>query len=143
MGLSGQVSLITGGSRGIGRAVCLEVARQGADVAFSYRSQETPARETEAALQALGVRTLRCRADVSDPKAVDDMVAEVLSAFGRIDFLVHSAGARAAWKPIREPSSRICMLAAAGSSSPSPPSRRKCVRRAMRKGLRPRRAWRP
>lgn len=102
MGLSGQVSLITGGSRGIGRAVCLEVARQGADVAFSYRSQETPARETEAALQALGVRTLRCRADVSDPKAVDDMVAEVLSAFGRIDFLVHSAGARAAWKPIRE-----------------------------------------
>jgi len=102
MRLSGQVGLVTGGSRGIGRAVCLELARAGADVAFSYRSDEAAAGETEAEIRALGVRAFRRPADVSDPKAVEDLVARVLSAFGQIDVLVPSARARAAWKPVRE-----------------------------------------
>ncbi|MBI4589872.1 MAG: SDR family oxidoreductase [Candidatus Rokubacteria bacterium] len=100
--MSGRVGLVTGGSRGIGRAVCLELARAGADVAFSYRSDEDAARATEAEVRALGVKTFRRPADVSDPKAVEDLVAQVFTAFGQIDVLVHSAGARAAWKPVRE-----------------------------------------
>lgn len=102
MGLSGQVALVTGGSRGIGRAVCLELARQGADVAFSYRTQEAAARETEAGVRGLGVRAFSRSADVADAEAVDRMVGDVLSAFGRIDTLIHSAGALAAWKAVRE-----------------------------------------
>lgn len=102
MPLSGRVGFVTGGSRGIGRAVCLELARAGADVAFSYRSDEAAARETEAEVRALGVKTCHWPADVSDPKAVEDLVARVLSALGRIDVLVHSAGALAAWRPVRE-----------------------------------------
>jgi len=82
--------------------VCLELARLGADVAFSYRGREAAARETEAEIRALGVKAFRRPADVSDPKAVDDLVAQVLATFGQIDVLVHSAGARAAWKPVRE-----------------------------------------
>lgn len=82
--------------------MCLELARLGVNVAFSYRSDEAAARETEAQLRGLGVKTLSRRADVSDPKAVDDLVAEVLATFGQIDVLVHSAGARATWKPVRE-----------------------------------------
>lgn len=102
MNLSGQVALVTGGSRGIGRAVCRELARLGADVAFSYRSNEAAARETESEIRALGVKALSCSADVSDPEGVDELVAEVMSTFGRIDVLVHSAGALATWKPVRE-----------------------------------------
>ncbi len=102
MRLSGHVGLVTGGSRGIGRAVCLELARAGADIAFSYRSHEAAARETESEIRALGVRTFRQPADVSDSKAVEDLVARVLAMFGRIDVLVHSAGASALWKPVRE-----------------------------------------
>lgn len=102
MPLSGRVGFVTGGSRGIGRAVCLELARAGADVAFSYRSDEAAARETEAEVRALGVKTCHWPADVSDPKAVEDLVARVLSALGRIDVLVHSAGALAVWRPVRE-----------------------------------------
>ncbi len=88
--------------RGIGRAVCRELARLGADVAFSYRSAEAAARETEAEIRGLGVKALSSPTDVSDPEAVDGLVAQVISTFGRIDVCVHSAGTRAAWKPLRE-----------------------------------------
>ena len=92
MSLAGKIALVTGGSRGIGRAICLEFARQGADVAVNYAGNEAAARETVEACEAQGVKALAIRADVADPKACEDMVKQVLDAFGRIDILVNNAG---------------------------------------------------
>ena len=92
MSLAGRIALVTGGSRGIGRAICLEFARQGADVAVNYAGNEAAARETVEACEALGVKALAIKADVADPKACEDMVKQVLDAFGRIDILVNNAG---------------------------------------------------
>ena len=92
MSLTGKIALVTGGSRGIGRAICLEFARQGADVAVNYAGNEAAARETVEACEALGVKALAIKADVADPKACEDMVKQVLDAFGRIDILVNNAG---------------------------------------------------
>ncbi len=102
MSLSGQVGLVTGGSRGIGRAVCLEFARQGAQVAFVYRSNERAARETAEQVGSAGARVLALQADLSDPVATEELVERVVEEFGRIDVLVHAAGAQGAWKPMRE-----------------------------------------
>ncbi|HLO36082.1 MAG TPA: 3-oxoacyl-[acyl-carrier-protein] reductase [Candidatus Deferrimicrobium sp.] len=90
--LSGRTALITGGSRGIGRAIALRLATQGADVAFSYRGNESAARATAAEIEALGRRVLPVQADVSDPDAADGVVKAVIDAFGKIDILVNNAG---------------------------------------------------
>ena len=90
--LSGKSAVVTGGSRGIGRAIALRLAKQGADVAFSYRGNETAAKETAAAIEALGRRALPVQADVSDPAAADTLVKTALEAFGKIDILVNNAG---------------------------------------------------
>lgn len=92
MSLTGQYALVTGGSRGIGRAVCLELARLGAGVAVNFAGNETAAAETVAACRSLGAEAVAIRADVSDPAACDEMVKEVLSTFGRLDILVNNAG---------------------------------------------------
>ncbi len=84
--------LVTGGSRGIGRAIVLRLAGQGADVAFSYRGNEAAARDTTAAVEALGRRALAVQGDVSDPAAAEGVVAAGLAAFGKIDILVNNAG---------------------------------------------------
>ena len=92
MSLTGKIALVTGGSRGIGRAICLEFARQGANVAVNYAGNEKAAQETVEACEALGVKALAIKANVADAKACEDMVKQVLDTFGRIDILVNNAG---------------------------------------------------
>jgi 3-oxoacyl-[acyl-carrier protein] reductase len=90
--LSGKAALVTGGSRGLGRAIATRLATQGADVAFSYRGNETAAREGAEAIERLGRRAVVIQGDVSDPSSAEAIVAGALEAFGRIDILVNNAG---------------------------------------------------
>ena len=90
--LSGKSAVITGGSRGIGRAIVLRLAIQGADVAFSYRGNEAAAKETAAAVEALGRKALPVQGDVSQPEAAEALVKAALEAFGKVDILVNNAG---------------------------------------------------
>ena len=92
MSLKGNVALVTGGSRGIGRAVCLELARQGAAVAVNYAGNSAAAEETVQLCRALGVEAEAFRADVADPAACDALTAAVKELFGRLDILVNNAG---------------------------------------------------
>lgn len=92
MSLKGKVALVTGGSRGIGRAVCLELARQGADVAVNYAGNEAAAQETAQACGSWACGQWSSRADVADAAACDAMVAQVLEQLGRLDILVNNAG---------------------------------------------------
>lgn len=92
MSLEGKIAVVTGGSRGIGRAVCLELARQGAAVVFSYAGNTAAARETEAACAAQGRPARGVRADVTDAAAVKALLDGVVKEFGRIDILVNNAG---------------------------------------------------
>ncbi len=86
------VALITGASRGIGRAVALRLARDGYTVALNYRADEKAALSTAQILQALGGDGMLCQADVADEQAVRRMVAAVEKQYGRIDLLVNNAG---------------------------------------------------
>ena len=90
--LTGKTALVTGGSRGIGRAIAVRLATQGADVAFSYKGNAAAAAETVAAIEALGRRALSVQADVSDVASADAVVKATLEAFGKIDILVNNAG---------------------------------------------------
>src|SRR5262249_61470579 len=72
--LSNKSAVVTGGSRGIGRAIAVRLATQGADVAFSYRGNEAAAKETAASIEALGRRALPVQADGSDPAAADALI---------------------------------------------------------------------
>lgn len=92
MSLQGKCALVTGGSRGIGRAVCLELARQGARVAVNYAGNAAAAEETVKACEALGAEAFAIQADVADASACEAMVKEVLTRFGRLDILVNNAG---------------------------------------------------
>jgi len=87
-----RVALITGGARGIGRAIALDLARAGWAVAFCYRTSEAAAAETRAALEAAGARALAVRADVSDPMRAADLVQQVEATWGRIDALINCVG---------------------------------------------------
>ena len=90
--LSGKSAVVTGGSRGIGRAIALRLAAQGADVAFSYRGNEAAAKEAAAAIEGLGRKALPIQADVTDPESAEALVKAALDAFGKIDILVNNAG---------------------------------------------------
>jgi 3-oxoacyl-[acyl-carrier protein] reductase len=90
--LAGRTALVTGGSRGIGRAVCVRLAREGARVAINYASNEQAARETERLVRDEGAECALLKADVSDPAAVAAMVAEAERTLGPINLLVSSAG---------------------------------------------------
>ncbi len=90
--LNGKAAIVTGGSRGIGRAIVVRLAAQGADVAFSYRGNERAAAETRDAGEALGRRVVAYRGDVTDPSAANALVGVALETFGRVDILVNSAG---------------------------------------------------
>ena len=92
MSLQGRNALVTGGSRGIGRAICLELARQGANIAVNYAGNAQAAEETAAACRALGVQAVTIRADVADAAACEAMVKEVISSFGSLHILVNNAG---------------------------------------------------
>src|SRR5262249_30950419 len=99
---TGRAALVTGGSRGVGRAIALELAARGADVAIVYKSRRESADEVAAAIATHGVKTLALPADVGDSHAVAAAFARACEAFGGIDILAHSAGAPVAWKPVRE-----------------------------------------
>ena len=92
MNFAGKTALVTGGSRGIGRAVCLELAGGGANVALCYAGNEAAARETVRAVEALGVKALAVRCDVSDGGQVSGLMDAVVHGFQRIDILVNNAG---------------------------------------------------
>jgi 3-oxoacyl-[acyl-carrier protein] reductase len=90
--LSGKSAVVTGGSRGIGRAICLRLAEQGADVAFSYRGNEEAASATATSIEGLGRRAVAFQGDVTDPLAAEGLVKTALDAFGKVDILVNNAG---------------------------------------------------
>jgi 3-oxoacyl-[acyl-carrier protein] reductase len=90
--LEGKSIIVTGASRGIGRAIALETARRGANVAFNYVKSEGPALGLKAEIEALGVKALAFKTDVGDLKSVREMVNATKSAFGKIDGLVNNAG---------------------------------------------------
>lgn len=89
LAFEGRVALVTGGSRGIGRAAALRLAREGADVAISFGSRAAPAEETVRELLALGRKAASFTCDVSQPEQVQRMVAGTREALGPIDLLVH------------------------------------------------------
>lgn len=84
--------LITGGSRGIGRACCLRMARAGANIAINYHSRESDAVETARQVQALGVNAITAQANVADESSVKSMVKRINDQLGPIDMLVNNAG---------------------------------------------------
>ncbi|MBM7810364.1 3-oxoacyl-[acyl-carrier protein] reductase [Saccharothrix algeriensis] len=90
--MSNRIALVTGGSRGIGRASVLRLARDGFDVAFCYRSNPDAARELEKEVGELGVRALAWQCDVADHAAVRELVSTVAERLGDVDVLVTSAG---------------------------------------------------
>ncbi|MCW3820210.1 3-oxoacyl-ACP reductase FabG [Micromonospora sp. DR5-3] len=90
--LDGKVALVTGGSRGIGAAVALRLAADGADVALTYQQNGDRAAQVVEQIKAAGRRALAVRADNADPAALTRTVDEVVGEFGRIDILVNNAG---------------------------------------------------
>jgi enoyl-[acyl-carrier protein] reductase III len=91
MSFKGKVALVTGGSRGIGKAISLEFARRGADIAFNYLRNHRVAAEAQEEIEALGVRCLRIRAHLGDTEKIKKLFAEVESGYGRLDILVNNA----------------------------------------------------
>ena len=92
MQLEGKVALVTGGSRGIGRAIALLLAGRGADVAINFAGNEAAAQATVDEIKALGRKAIMIKADVADNAACTAMVDQVVREFGKIDILVNNAG---------------------------------------------------
>jgi 3-oxoacyl-[acyl-carrier protein] reductase len=90
--LEKKTALVTGASRGIGKAIALEMAREGADVIVNYSRSDEKAEETVRQIDALGRRGLSVRADVSQPDQVEEMRGFVVKKFGGVDVLVNNAG---------------------------------------------------
>ena len=90
--LKGQVAVVTGGSRGIGREIALQLAHRGADIAVNYRSRKADADSTLKELEALGVRAMAVMADLSDMSAARNLIRKVHEEWGRIDILINNAG---------------------------------------------------
>src|SRR5262245_1855004 len=90
--LAGDVAVVTGATRGIGRAIALELARQGCHVAFTYLTRNDLAAALTEELRALGVRTLAAQVDSSNLDGVREMIARTRSELGEIRALVNNAG---------------------------------------------------
>jgi 3-oxoacyl-[acyl-carrier protein] reductase len=90
--LTGKTALITGASRGIGRAIAIDLAANGANVVINYRSDETSADRVVAHIVAAGGEAIAIQADVCDSAQVQGLVAATVGKFGRIDILVNNAG---------------------------------------------------
>jgi 3-oxoacyl-[acyl-carrier protein] reductase len=87
-----RIALVSGGARGIGRAIALSLAESGWDVAVCYRSSQRDAEETVSSIQAKGGQGLALQSDVSDPETAQALVRQVEKAWGRIDALINAAG---------------------------------------------------
>ena len=87
-----RAALVTGGAKGIGRAVCLALAEKGMDIAVNFAGSAAAAEETAAACRALGVRAVTLQADVRRPENCQKLVEDTVAALGRIDVLVNNAG---------------------------------------------------
>ena len=92
MTLEGRVALVTGGGRGVGRAIALALADDGADVAVNYRRDADAARETVEAIEKLGRRAQAYQASVDDYAQCEQLAADALADFGKVDILVNNAG---------------------------------------------------
>ncbi len=90
--LDGKTALITGATRGIGRAIALRFAAEGADVAFTYRSQDEAAVALQAEMETMGVRAKAYKSDAASFEDAHNVVADVKETFGKIDILVNNAG---------------------------------------------------
>ena len=90
--LDGKVALVTGASRGIGRAVAIELAKEGATVAINYAGNVVAAEEVKNIITDMGGKAMIVQADVSDEQAASEMVEKVIAEFGQIDILVNNAG---------------------------------------------------
>ena len=91
MTFEGRVALVTGGSRGIGKAIALELASRGADIAFNYLRNHRAAAETESEIVALGVRCLKYRAHLGDEAKITSLFEAIETKFGRLNILVNNA----------------------------------------------------
>ena len=89
--LKGKVALVTGGSRGIGKAIASELASLGAHIAFNYMRDHKAARQTEAELSELGVECLRVHAPLGNPENITKLFSRIEERFGRLDILVNNA----------------------------------------------------
>ena len=90
--MSGKTAVVTGGSRGIGRAICLELARRGANVVFSYAGNTAAAEKTLEELKALGVEARAVQGNVADPAAAKTLIDTAVKELGGIHILVNNAG---------------------------------------------------
>jgi len=90
--LTGKSALVTGSSRGIGRAIALELAAQGAHVVVNYAGNENKAQVVVDEIKQMGVKSFKYKANVADEKSVKDMVKQVVDEFGSLDILVNNAG---------------------------------------------------
>ena len=91
MKLAGKVAVVTGASRGIGKSIAIELAKQGADVVVNYAGSVDRANEVVKEIESLGRKAMSVQCDVSDSDAVNAMMKEALEAFGNIDILVNNA----------------------------------------------------
>lgn len=89
---SGRSAIVTGGTRGIGRAIVLELARRGANVAFNYSKSADEAERLRAEVEALGVKAMAAQCDVANTEAAAEFVGQVKEAFGTVDLLINNAG---------------------------------------------------
>ena len=89
---AGRAAIVTGGTRGIGRAIALELARRGADIAFNYAKSAEAADTLKREIEVLGSRVISVQCDVANTESAAEMVKQVKEAFVRIDFLVNNAG---------------------------------------------------
>lgn len=92
MNLKGKTAVVTGGSRGLGRAICLELAAGGANLVFCFAGNESAAQETAQACRALGAEVDYLRCNVADSTQVKELMETAVQRFGRIDILVNNAG---------------------------------------------------
>ena len=92
MKLKGKKAIVTGGSRGIGKAIALMYAKEGADVLVNYHSNDAAAKQTVAEIEKLGRKGVAVAADVADYKSAQDMVEECVKQLGGVDIVVNNAG---------------------------------------------------
>ena len=89
---SGKTAIVTGGSRGIGKAIVLELGRRGANVAFNFVRSQEEADKLKAELESMGVKAFAAQCDVANTESAAEFVKKVVEEFGTIDFLINNAG---------------------------------------------------